>query len=316
MKRQYELYIVNRNNMLDSVLVGSLLGDGSLTTDSEGYLPRFSVEHTINSLDYLRWKFSVLKPFTRSHIYTRSARKHVICGIETECKATCSFKTIGSRYFLPYYHGFYRDGRKVVPENIMNLLTPLAVAVWFMDDGYALYKPERYIRRIVFYTNGFSKDGVRFLCQVMKKVYDLDFKIHLKEGKYPVMCSGSKKTYYDFYQIVRKYIHPSMKYKIPASTTECTRPYSYFKRNCRVVRQSDLLNDSIDTSYRNKEWLTVRLAEGRTFADVAKLHGAISSKTVAYWAKRFNIHHLRAWGKPGEVGGNDQPVNDCSAVNH
>jgi hypothetical protein len=30
---------------------------------------------------------------------------------------------------------FYFQGKKIVPSNIYELLTPISLAIWFMDDG-------------------------------------------------------------------------------------------------------------------------------------------------------------------------------------
>ncbi len=45
------------------------------------------------------------------------------------------FNTFTFRSFSGIYKLFYKKGTKVIPLNIYEYLTPLALAVWIMDDG-------------------------------------------------------------------------------------------------------------------------------------------------------------------------------------
>jgi len=57
---------------------------------------------------------------------------------------------------------FYNNGRKVLPGNIYEYLTPLALAVWIMDDGgFANYG-------IRLATNRFKLNEVELLQEVTK----------------------------------------------------------------------------------------------------------------------------------------------------
>src|SRR5438105_14977751 len=47
------------------------------------------------------------------------------------------FATRTDPVFTDWHSRFYRDGRKTVPEDIARELSPMTVAVWFMDDGAA-----------------------------------------------------------------------------------------------------------------------------------------------------------------------------------
>ena len=51
-----------------------------------------------------------------------------------------------------YRDGFYRGRRKVLPVNMEELLDPMALAVWFMDDGG---RGARTPRGLVINTSGF-----------------------------------------------------------------------------------------------------------------------------------------------------------------
>ena len=46
-----------------------------------------------------------------------------------------SFNTYSLPCFNEFYNLFYSEGKKVVPVNILELLSPLSVAYWLCDDG-------------------------------------------------------------------------------------------------------------------------------------------------------------------------------------
>lgn len=107
-----------------SVLVGALLGDGALIPASSGHADaRLQIEHKAAHRDYVLWTHEIFQewvltpPFHR--ILTNSWR----------------FRTISHAELAEYRAAFYNGRQKTVPANIDELLDPIALAVWLMDDG-------------------------------------------------------------------------------------------------------------------------------------------------------------------------------------
>lgn len=114
-----------------SVLVGSLLGDGHLMAPSEK-TARLVERHSTTQEPYLRWKAGLLGPLVSSVYTVQKKDAHtgkVYAGVE--------FATHSLECLHPYYDLFYPapDRKRVFPASLGGLLTPLALAVWFMDDG-------------------------------------------------------------------------------------------------------------------------------------------------------------------------------------
>lgn len=133
-----------------SVLVGSLLGDGHLSAPS-AKTARFVERHSAAQEPYLRWKAGVLGSLVSS-IYTvqkkDTATGKVYDGVE--------FSTYSLECLRPYYDLFYPapEHKRAFPASLGELLTPLALAVWFMDDGscgprIAFGMDETSLRRVV-----------------------------------------------------------------------------------------------------------------------------------------------------------------------
>uniref|UniRef100_A0A6M3L7V3 Putative homing endonuclease n=1 Tax=viral metagenome TaxID=1070528 RepID=A0A6M3L7V3_9ZZZZ len=106
----------------EQVIAGSLLGDA--------YIGRASLEetHGIKQKDYTEWKARILAPLgvNGTHIYNvndGTGKRH----------DTIRFWTTSSPYFRSLREKWYPLGKKKVPWDLK--LTPISLAVWFMDDG-------------------------------------------------------------------------------------------------------------------------------------------------------------------------------------
>jgi hypothetical protein len=108
---------------------------------------------------------------------------------------------------------FYPQGVKVIPDNIYELLTPVALAHLLMGDGSV----QRH--GLIICTNGYSIEDVVKLMNVLMIRYRLEcsirearfhrrleYMIYIKQGSMPLLRI-----------IVKPYMHPSMLYKLDGS---------------------------------------------------------------------------------------------------
>lgn len=114
-----------------SVLVGSILGDGTLRVGKDALNANLKVEHGLKQKDYVFWKYDVFKewvttPPRLSFRYTQD---------RTPYAKSWWFRTLRHPSITLFHNKFYKNGVKVIPEKIVDLLDPLAFAVWIMDDG-------------------------------------------------------------------------------------------------------------------------------------------------------------------------------------
>ena len=114
------------------------------------------------------------------------------------------FNTFTFRSFSWIHKMFYKNGKKVIPLNIYEYLTPLALAVWIMDDGgWANHG-------IRIASNSFSLKEVELLNDVLKSKYNLDTTIQniWKENQYSIYIK--KQSVNNLRNIVGPYVHSSM----------------------------------------------------------------------------------------------------------
>jgi len=105
---------------------------------------------------------------------------------------------------------FYPNGIKIVPQNIFELLTPIALAHLIMGDGSV----QQY--GLIICTNSYSVQDVVRLMNVLIIRYRLECKIRLQKqnNKIEYMIYISQSSMPLLRTIVFPYMHPSMLYKL------------------------------------------------------------------------------------------------------
>jgi hypothetical protein len=119
------------------VVAGTLLGDGSLQTGSQGKSWRYRAVHSEAQTDYLECKYDALKELCNSGIINGVFQDSRMQSVTRRGY----FNTVTDSRLKPYADMFYtldeNTGRYVkdVPMNIQELLTPRALAFFYQDDG-------------------------------------------------------------------------------------------------------------------------------------------------------------------------------------
>src|SRR3989344_7941232 len=123
-ERKKQLQLSKRQREL---IVGLLLGDGHLETQNAGRTYRLKVEHGAAQRDYLVWLAKEFQEWIQTDWYEKQRGDKKVYG----------FTTVSHPAFRFYAQQFYRDGKKRMPPLIKRLMSPLALAIWFLDDGSA-----------------------------------------------------------------------------------------------------------------------------------------------------------------------------------
>jgi hypothetical protein len=182
------------------IIAGTLLGDGHLETQDGGKTYRLKIEHCDAQREYLEWFYQEFKSWTPSKPYIKTKNGKVYVGVRTYShKAFTSFGKI-----------FYQEGRKVIPKIIEKLLTPLSLAIWFMDDGSL--KSVRH-RTFVIHTLGYDRSELENVQKILLKKFGLLTSLHSQKGKYWRLYIQSQSAE-KFKKLIEQYILPSMRYKL------------------------------------------------------------------------------------------------------
>ena len=135
---------------MHQVVIGTILGDGYL-------YPRgiLQVEHAKKDQQYILWKHKIMGSVVSgplSEVKRLDKRNN---------KNYYSYRFYTKPVFSQYRTLFYPNGKKIVPNNVDQLLnTPLALATLFMDDGG---KGGNTPKGMVFNFSGFDNLGQLFI---------------------------------------------------------------------------------------------------------------------------------------------------------
>ncbi|SRR5579871_4328335 len=182
-----------------SVIVGSLLGDAYLYPNGT-----LQIEHYLEHAQYTSWKYKMLQS---------------IAGKEPTVVERYDFRTQkvyrSTRFYAravlkDFRISFYRDRRKVIPSSLGDLLDPMAVAVWFMDDGS---RGARTPKGLVFNTSCYSAEEQGVLQAVLAEKFGVQTSIHHVGKGFQLYVKAE--SFNRFAELVSPYLITLMRYKLP-----------------------------------------------------------------------------------------------------
>lgn len=184
-----------------SIIIGSLLGHSLL--DKRGdFGTRIIFIQSGCTVEYLMW----LHKFLATRGYCSLNKPKLIKFITKNNKVMFQYR-INSYTFsnLNWLHEmFYKDNRKIIPRNLSDYLTPLALAVWFLNE------PRQTISICNFRV---SRADMEYLSLILKNKYNIDTSIQ-SNGKIGEFIHIKSSSIAVFTQIIKSHILPSLHYKL------------------------------------------------------------------------------------------------------
>ena len=194
------LKITNRQKQ---IIIGKILGDGCLETVN-GITYRLKIEHSVKQKDYVEWLYAELKNLTTAK---PKFKLHKSCKRKNSGKYW--FNTTYSPSFRFYGKQFYPQGKKVVPKLIKRWLTPLTLAVWFMDDGSV---KSQECRGKILNTHSFDGESLKRLQLALKSNFDIKTTLRKQKDGTQIYIPASE--YEKLKKVIGRYILPSFRYKL------------------------------------------------------------------------------------------------------
>lgn len=191
-----------------SLIVGSLLGDATMRLGKGAVNANFKIEQGLVQKVYVQWKYEILKNL----VLTEPKLSYRYDEHGNQYEKSWWFRTIRHPklteiYFTFYKTKGYRCGKKIVPDSIIRLLDPMAVAIWIMDDGSYSKK------KIDISTYSFSLREIHLLQLTILKKFKIVMNFYKDRDKgYRMYCNTEETK--KLIEVVYPYIIDSMKYKI------------------------------------------------------------------------------------------------------
>ena len=171
------------SNRAKEIILGSVLGDGSLKIHKPYRNARFSFRHSAVQKSYFDWKKNQLKEISSENcVWLQKADEKSFSNQHKFRYQSLAIESLTELFDLTH-----KRGRLKIRRKWLNMLTPLSLAVWWMDDGSIISNG----RKGVICTDGFDKEAVEILVKYLQKVWGVKF--HLAPVKKP---RGGKKEIY------------------------------------------------------------------------------------------------------------------------
>jgi len=178
-----------------AILVGSLLGDGTLRRQGNRLNALLEVNHAHKHRDYVDWKHQHFQDYILSSPKARKGK-----GVRIAYR----FTTRSLPVFTAYHNWFYVNGIKRIPNDLQ--LDPLSLAVWFMDDG------TRIRSALYLNTQQFNLQENLFLQKLLLDTFGLQSALNRDKQYFRIrFTTESSKS---LRKLIEPYVIECMKYKL------------------------------------------------------------------------------------------------------
>jgi recombination protein RecA len=191
------------------VVLGGLMGDGSLVPSVRGGSGvRFRMGHDARQVEYLDWKAAMLGNIEQ----TRSVR----AGGSVHVDLT-PLPELGELREVVYWG----DGKKHLTWDYLKALTPLALAVWYMDDASFVERSKGLQERTAdgsgraeIRVEAFSEGSRERLVAHLRDAFGLEARVDLRGARRVAVLRFSTASTRKLHELIAPYVHPSMEYKL------------------------------------------------------------------------------------------------------
>jgi recombination protein RecA len=192
-----------------AALRGTLMGDGALSPSRSGHGARFRYSHGSAQTEYGDWKASLFANVGSS--------RH----IRQDDVVTYDFQPLPE--LAEMRQSVYVEGKKVLDDDYFKSLTPLSLALWYMDDAHFAVRSSGVQKR----TEGLT-GRVEICVEAMEEATRTRLVAYLADtwgihstltakgtGKKAVLVFTNAESA-KFQALISAYVHPSMEYKLLA----------------------------------------------------------------------------------------------------
>lgn len=153
------------------------------------------INHSLQQRRYVDWKYRELEQFVSTAPKPRASNG---------ARIAYRFTTRSVPELTSLYHRFYLDGRKRIPA--VNL-SPLVLAVWFMDDG------SRTHRAVYLNTQQFNLEEQLRLIDLLRTQHGIDATLNRDKIYRGLRIAVASMPV--FGRLVERHLLPELRYKLP-----------------------------------------------------------------------------------------------------
>jgi hypothetical protein len=183
------------------VLIGKILGDGSLSFSRKSPAAALEFGHKLEHEAYVDYTASLLGNQCCREKFRR------VSGYGSEIVGT---GTVASYLVADLFKDWYVGGKKQFPAAAINTLGPIALAIWYMDDG-SLGHTDSQEDRAQLSVNDFDEQSVDNLLSSLQRFGIEGVKFESKGWRIRLNADDAE----TFFILIAPYVPPVMQYKLP-----------------------------------------------------------------------------------------------------
>ena len=150
-----------------SIILGSILGDGSLKIHKNYKNARFKFRHSSIQREYFDWKVSMVQEISSENCTILQSPD----GFSKNQKLLYQSRALESLTVI--YNRTHSSNKTKIQRKWLNHLTPLSLLIWWLDDGSLISNK----RKGVLCTDGFSKSEVQLLSNYLYVVWGVSTRV-------------------------------------------------------------------------------------------------------------------------------------------
>jgi len=206
------------SDLQKSVVLGSVLGDGTLRLAPHSKNAYLKIGHCEKQRKYLEWKKKLLDPFSRPVVLSQKEQQKIIAGRKTYSTNQYEFRTIAHPDITYYYKTYYsRNHKHILCNNVIDSLNLIALAIWFADDGSVYVDKRNGTVSCMIATNSFDYVEQTILKKAVSKFFQgtINIRPQYSNGRNDMLLRmyGTKKLI-DFLFMISSVLPTSIHYKL------------------------------------------------------------------------------------------------------
>ena len=186
-------------------ILGSLMGDGSLSSTRSGHGARFRIGHGARQAQYAEWKASLFGNLNMSH--------------STDDRGAVFYDVQPLPELAPLREAVYLGGQKVLSWDYLKRLTPLSIALWYQDDGTFTLRSKGVQERTAggsgrseICVQAMERSSRQRLRDHLADTWDLHAKLAERGGNAILQFPTAETA--KLHALIAPFVHPSMEYKL------------------------------------------------------------------------------------------------------
>jgi recombination protein RecA len=301
------------------VILGTLMGDGNLSRPARhsDHSGRLRMGHGAKQVSYLDWKVSLLENIP--HCRTTNAKGAAFADF-TPLSELGDLREV-------VYQG---DGKKHLTWDYLKKLTPLSLAIWYMDDGCFTVRSKGLQERtqggsggIEICVEAISPGSRGRLIEYLRDSRGLDVKLTVRGKRQIPVLQFTTAASAKFQKLVAPYVHPSMEYKLlPRFRGKfCVEPL--FAEPCMAPTPATVLDIKTKTDYQIMSRYDIEVEGSHNYlADGVIVHNSPETtkggKALKFYASiRLDIRRIETLKDGTDAVGNRTRVkvvkNKCAS---